>query len=64
MVFPMFRINDDCTSCGACEGAAPRHFEPAERGVYRCYRQPATEQEVSDCQEARGVCPVEAILEE
>jgi ferredoxin len=63
MTLPSFHITDDCTSCGACEGIAPRHFEPGDSGAYRCYRQPTTEQELSDCREAREVCPVEAILE-
>jgi ferredoxin len=64
MTLPSFRITDDCTCCGACEGMAPRHFEPTDRGVYHCHRQPTNEGELADCREAREVCPVEAILEE
>ena len=58
---PFFRINDDCTCCGACEVSAPRHFGPTERGIYQCFQQPRDAQELERCLEAAHCCPVDTI---
>lgn len=55
-------IDQSCTQCNLCTDIAPYHFSEAESGDHiRVIKQPETEQEVEDCQDALDQCPCEAI---
>ena len=49
-------INDDCVSCGACEGECPASCIAAGDGKYVI-----DESTCVDCGACAGVCPTDAI---
>jgi len=58
---PVF-VLDSCICCSACIPIAPDHFDFTDDGDrVRCVRQPATPSEWNDVEDAREVCPVDAI---
>ena len=57
-----FYVDKECIACDACVLAAPDHFKMHdEDGHAFVVKQPANEQEESQCKEAMESCPVEAI---
>ena len=57
-----FYVDDQCIDCDACRETAPGFFERNDTGGYSyVYRQPQTDEERAQCQEAMDGCPVEAI---
>ncbi len=57
-----FFVDSQCIDCNLCRDTAPANFKQYEEGGYSfVYRQPETEEEMIQCQEALESCPVEAI---
>lgn len=57
-----YYVDDQCIDCDACRETAPDFFRRNdERGYSFVYRQPATDEERAQCDEAKEGCPVEAI---
>jgi ferredoxin len=51
-----------CIACDACVGIAPEFFKMNDdEGHAFVYRQPASNDEISVCEEALAACPVIAI---
>ncbi len=59
-----FRVTEECIGCRACVEVSPRHFDMNNEGRAYVRAQPVTEEEVASCREAKGICPVGAIVEE
>lgn len=51
----VYRINDDCISCGACEAECPVNWISSEDGKYQIDADACIE-----CGSCAGVCPVGA----
>ncbi len=57
-----YYVDDQCIDCDACRETASRFFRRNDdKGYSYVFKQPATAQEVAECEEAREGCPVEAI---
>ena len=57
-----FYVDDQCIDCDACRECAPDFFERNDDGGYSFVcRQPTTDGERDQCQEALNGCPVDAI---
>lgn len=57
-----FYVDRSCIACDACVTTAPDHFSMDENdGHAWLSKQPETEEEIENCQEAIEGCPVEAI---
>ena len=57
-----FYVDRQCIDCDVCRDTAPENFtRDDENGYSYVYKQPASEEEASLCEEALSVCPVEAI---
>lgn len=57
-----FYVDNQCIDCDVCRDTSPKNFtRNDENGYSFVYRQPATPEEQALCEEARDVCPVEAI---
>ena len=57
-----YYVDQECIDCDLCREVAPENFERNEdEGYSYVYKQPETEDEQSQCEEARDSCPVEAI---
>lgn len=57
-----YYVDHECIDCDLCREVAPDNFERNEdEGYSYVYKQPATDEERSSCDEARESCPVEAI---
>lgn len=57
-----FYVDDQCIDCDACRETAPGFFRRNDdKGYSYVYKQPTSEQEVAECEEALEGCPVEAI---
>jgi ferredoxin len=57
-----YYVDDQCIDCDACRETAPNFFRRNDdKGYSYVYRQPATENEKAECEEALEGCPVEAI---
>ncbi len=55
-------VDDQCIACDACIVEAPQFFEMNdEAGHAFVKKQPLTEAEIKDCENALAGCPVEAI---
>lgn len=55
-------VDDQCIDCDACRETAARFFRRNDdKGYSYVFKQPTTEQEVAECDEALEGCPVEAI---
>ncbi len=55
-------VDKKCILCCVCSEAAPRNFREASAGDHDVvYKQPETEEEERQCEEAMAACPVEAI---
>ena len=57
-----FYVDDQCIDCDLCRETAPDNFTRNEDGGYSyVFKQPATPEEETLCNEAKEGCPVEAI---
>lgn len=57
-----FFVDDQCIACDACVVEAPNFFSMNdEAGHAFVKKQPMTEAEIKDCENALAACPVEAI---
>ncbi len=57
-----YYVDTQCIDCDLCRQTAPANFERNEdEGYSFVYKQPETEEEREQCEEAIEECPVEAI---
>jgi ferredoxin len=57
-----YYVDSQCIDCDLCRQTAPANFERNEdEGYSYVHKQPETEEESEQCQEALEECPVEAI---
>ena len=57
-----FYVDANCIDCDVCRCTAPNNFEAnEEEGFSYVCKQPESDQELAQCQEAMESCPVEAI---
>ena len=57
-----FYVDDSCIDCDLCRQAAPNNFKRLDGAGYSIvFKQPENPQEATQCQQAKGACPVEAI---
>lgn len=57
-----FYVDTQCIDCDVCRVTAPENFQRHEEKPYSyVFRQPATAEELAQCDEALDCCPVEAI---
>jgi ferredoxin len=57
-----FFVDKECILCSVCSDAAPNNFRMSDDEDHDiCYKQPDSEEELSQCYEAVENCPVEAI---
>lgn len=57
-----YYVDDQCIACDACVIEAPQFFEMNDDdGHAYVIKQPQTQQEIDDCENALAGCPVEAI---
>ena len=56
-----FFVNRDCIGCDQCRVIAPNHFSGDDQSFAFVSRQPVTAEELKQCEEALGECPVTAI---
>ncbi len=55
-------VDKKCILCSVCSEAAPSNFREADSQDHDVvFKQPETEAEVRQCEEAMAACPVEAI---
>ena len=55
-------VDSECIDCDACRAAAPSNFTRNEaEGYSYVYKQPDTDEEKRECEEAMEECPVDAI---
>jgi len=57
-----YYVDTSCIDCDVCRTTAPNNFVANEdEGYSYVYKQPETDEEDAQCQEAVESCPVEAI---
>lgn len=57
-----FYVDDQCISCDACVGEAPRFFQMNDEDGHAFVKaQPQGAKEIQECLQALDLCPVEAI---
>lgn len=57
-----YYVDDQCIDCDLCRETAPSNFTRQENEGYSyVYKQPETDEEKAECEEAMDGCPVEAI---
>ncbi|MCC7403976.1 MAG: ferredoxin [Bdellovibrionales bacterium] len=57
-----FYVDRECIACDACALTAPDHFKiDQDDGHAFVTKQPGSEDELKNCQDAMDGCPVEAI---
>jgi ferredoxin len=55
-------VDKKCILCCVCSEAAPKNFKESSAGDHdHVFKQPVTEDEERECEEAMSACPVEAI---
>ena len=58
-------VEPSCICCAACWRAVPEHFASHDLDAFAIVtKQPETERELARCEEARLLCPVQAIRRE
>lgn len=58
----LFYVDDQCIDCDLCRETAPANFTRDDDGGHSyVYKQPETDDERAQCEEAMAGCPVEAI---
>lgn len=57
-----FYVDEQCIDCDLCRETAPDNFTREDDGGYSyVFKQPENPAEMTLCEEAREICPVEAI---
>jgi len=57
-----YYVDEECIDCNLCEEISPEHFiGNPEGGYHYVKKQPQTDAEIEQVQEALDSCPVEAI---
>lgn len=57
-----FYVDDQCIDCDLCRETAPANFTRDDDGGHSfVFKQPETDEERAQCEEAMAGCPVEAI---
>ncbi|MGB7925081.1 MAG: ferredoxin [Pyrinomonadaceae bacterium] len=57
-----YYVDAACIDCDVCRDTAPDNFTRSdENGYSYVFKQPETEEERAQCDEAMAACPVEAI---
>jgi ferredoxin len=57
-----YYVDTACIDCDVCRDTAPDNFTRSdENGYSYVFKQPETEEERAQCDEAMAACPVEAI---
>lgn len=57
-----FYVDENCINCGQCHDIAPDFFvENSDTGTMYVVKQPTSADEITLCQQALEICPVEAI---
>lgn len=57
-----FFVDTECIDCDLCRETAPKNFRRNDDGGYSfVFKQPESDDEVTQCREAMEGCPVEAI---
>jgi ferredoxin len=57
-----YYVDDQCIACDACVMSAPDFFEMDDRdGHAFVKKQPTSDSEIEECNDALEACPVEAI---
>lgn len=57
-----YYVDNQCIDCDLCRETAPENFTRNDDGGYSyVYKQPGSDEEEAQCQEAMEGCPVEAI---
>lgn len=57
-----FYVDDQCIACDACVYEAEKFFKMNDDdGHAYVFKQPTTEEEIKNCQDALDACPVDAI---
>ncbi len=57
-----FYVDNQCIDCDLCRETAPNNFaRNADNGYSYVQKQPESPEEETQCEEAKGSCPVEAI---
>jgi len=55
-------VDKKCILCSVCSEAAPKNFKESDQHDHDVvYKQPESEDEERQCEEAMAACPVEAI---
>lgn len=55
-------VDKKCILCSVCSEAAPGNFKESTEGDHDVvFKQPDSENEIRQCEEAMAACPVEAI---
>ena len=55
-------VDKKCILCSVCSEAAPINFKESDDGDHdMVFKQPLTNEEEAQCEEAMAACPVEAI---
>jgi len=55
-------VDSSCIDCDVCRTTAPNNFKANEdEGYSFVQKQPDNAEELAQCEEAKGSCPVEAI---
>jgi ferredoxin len=56
-------VDTDCIACELCVDTAPDYFKMIEDSQPHAYvfKQPQTDEEKDNCDDAMGACPVDAI---
>lgn len=57
-----YYVDTECIDCDVCRQTAPDFFKRNEDDGYSyVYKQPETDEQLAECEEALEACPVEAI---
>jgi ferredoxin len=57
-----YYVDSSCIDCDVCRDTAPENFKRSDENSYSfVYKQPETDEERAQCEEAVLCCPVEAI---
>jgi ferredoxin len=57
-----YYVDSMCIDCDVCRDTAPDNFTRSDHNAYSyVFKQPETDEERAQCEEALGACPVEAI---
>ena len=61
-VLGLFFVDDQCIACDACVNEAPNFFRMNDlHGHAFVFNQPSKSEDISTCETAMEICPVEAI---